>query len=48
MTVLKALSKMGHRWMPNGLSMLGSGRDCRISVGVFDDMAGFGLRGFEE
>lgn len=42
MTVLKALSKMGHRWMPKGLSMLGNGRAFRISVGDFD-MMGFGL-----
>tara|TARA_R110002060_G_scaffold75270_1_gene84889 strand:+ start:759 stop:905 length:147 start_codon:yes stop_codon:yes gene_type:complete len=48
MTALNALSKMGHRWMPKGLSMLGNGRDCRISVEVFDDMMGFELRRFGE
>lgn len=40
MRAVKAWSKMGHSWMPNGLSMLGSGTAFRISEWPVDIVAG--------
>lgn len=34
---VKTWSKIGHNWMPNGLSTLGSGSDLKISE-VLDDI----------
>ena len=42
MTAEKALSKMGHRWTPKGLSMLGNGMDLKISWE--DDILRVGMR----
>lgn len=37
---VKTWSKMGHNWMPNGLSTLGSGSDLKMSEVLDDILAG--------